>query len=64
MLAQTELPFAFEVDDVNLLQIRPQYTKKEYQNYKKYDGPHFNSELWTVDNNDLLEQLIKSGLEI
>lgn len=63
MLAETELSFTYKVDDINLLQVRPQYTNKNYQDFKKYDGPHFNSELWVKDNIDHLVHLIKSGLE-
>ena len=33
MLAKTELDFTYEVPDINLLQIRPQYTNKTYQNW-------------------------------
>lgn len=62
MLAETELPFTYEVDGINLLQVRPQYTNKDYQDFKKYDGPHFNSKLWVQDNIDHLVHLIKSGL--
>ena len=62
MLADTELPFTHQVDGINLLQIRPQYTKKIYQNFKKYDGPCFNSQLWVKDNVDHLVSLIKSGI--
>ena len=36
MLAKTELDFTYEVPDINLLQIRPQYTNKTYQDWNKY----------------------------
>ena len=62
MLAETELPFTFKVDDINLLQIRPQYTKKSYQKFDKYSGPHFNSALWVKDNVSDLSKLIIKGL--
>lgn len=62
MLAKTELPFAYEVDGVNLLQIRPQYTNKSYQDFKKYNGPHFNSKLWVKDDVEKLKNLILNGL--
>jgi UDP-N-acetylglucosamine 4,6-dehydratase len=63
MLAETELPFTYQVPNINLLQIRPQYTKKSYQDFNKYDGPHFNSELWVKkDINELIE-LINKGLK-
>lgn len=63
MLAQTELPFTYEVEGINLLQIRPQYTDKTYQNFKKYDGPHFNSALWVKSDTKGILNLIKKGLE-
>ena len=63
MLAETELPFTYKVDDINLLQIRPQYTNKDYQDFKKYDGPHFNSKLWVKDDIIHLVDLIKIGLQ-
>lgn len=63
MLAETELPFTYQVPDINLLQIRPQYTKKTYQDFEKYNGPHFNSGLWVKDNINELVILINKGLE-
>ena len=63
MLAKTELDFTFEVPDQNLLQIRPQYTKKDYQNWQKYEGPEFNSALWVKDNIQELAELIKKGIK-
>ena len=63
MLAETELPFTYEVPGINLLQIRPQYTRREYQtNFSKYTGPHFNSELWVKDDIEEVVGLIKKGL--
>jgi UDP-N-acetylglucosamine 4,6-dehydratase len=62
MLAKTELPYTFKVTDVNLLQIRPQYTHKTYQNFKKYTGPEFNSKLWVKDDITDLKILIANGL--
>ena len=62
MLAETELPFTYQVPDINLLQIRPQYTNKTYQDWDKYNGPHFNSELWVKEDIDELEELINKGL--
>jgi len=62
MLADTELPFTYQVDGINLLQIRPQYTKKTYQNFEKYDGPCFNSKLWVKNNVNHLVNLIESGV--
>lgn len=63
MLSETELPFTFKVPNINLLQIRPQYTKKSYQNFEKYNGPHFNSELWVKDDIGKLVELINRGLK-
>lgn len=63
MLAKTELPFTYQVPNINLLQIRPQYTKKTYQDFKKYDGPYFNSELWVKEDINGLIELINKGLE-
>jgi len=63
MLAETELPFTYEVSDINLLQIRPQYTHKTYQNFKKYNGPHFNSSLWVKHDIDDIINLINNGLQ-
>lgn len=62
MLAITELPFTYKVPDVNLLQIRPQYTNKTYQEWKKYDGREFNSSLYLTDNIESLVQLINRGI--
>lgn len=61
MLAVTELPFTYTVPDINLLQIRPQYTNKVYQNWSKYDGREFNSSLYLSKNIDELIELIKRG---
>ena len=65
MLAETELNFTYQVTGINLLQIRPQYTRRTYSDsrFKKYNGPHFNSELWVQDNIDSLVDLIKRGLK-
>lgn len=63
MLAETELPFTYQVPDINLLQIRPQYTKKSFQNFIKYNGPHFNSALWVKEDISELVKLINKGLE-
>ena len=62
MLAKTELPFTYQVPNINLLQIRPQYSNKTYQDWDKYDGPHFNSELWVKEDINELVELIKKGL--
>jgi UDP-N-acetylglucosamine 4,6-dehydratase len=63
MLAETELPFTYQVPNINLLQIRPQYTKKVYQDWDKYNGPHFNSELWVKKDINELINLINRGLK-
>jgi UDP-N-acetylglucosamine 4,6-dehydratase len=62
MLAKTELDFTYQVPGINLLQIRPQYTKKKYQDFEKYNGPEFNSELWVKEDIKELTELIKKGL--
>lgn len=63
MLAETELPFTYQVPNINLLQIRPQYTHKIHQDFKKYDGPHFNSSLWVKEDISELVELINKGLK-
>ena len=63
MLAKTELDFTYEVPEINLLQIRPQYTNKTYQNWKKYNGPEFNSSLWVKEDIEELKILIEKGLK-
>ena len=63
MLAETELSFTYQVPNINLLQIRPQYTNKTYQDWDKYNGPHFNSELWVKEDIDELVELINKGLK-
>jgi UDP-N-acetylglucosamine 4,6-dehydratase len=62
MLAKTELNFTYEVPGINLLQIRPQYTNKTYQDFSKYTGPEFNSELWVKQDINELVLLIEKGL--
>ena len=63
MLAKTELDFTYEVPNINLLQIRPQYTNKTHQNWKKYDGPEFNSALWVKEDINEVVELINMGLK-
>ena len=63
MLAKTELDFTYEVPDINLLQIRPQYTNKTYQNWEKYNGPEFNSALWVKEDVKEVVKLINKGLK-
>ena len=63
MLAKTELPFTYEVEGTNLLQVRPQYTSKNYQEFKKYNGQEFNSSLWVQHDKEKLIHLINKGLD-
>lgn len=64
MLAETELPFTYDVEGINLLCVRPQYTKRSYNNmWKKYNGPHFNSSLWIKESTGELTELIQKGLK-
>jgi UDP-N-acetylglucosamine 4,6-dehydratase len=59
MLAETELPFTYEVDD-NLMVVIPQYTRKQHSYKNKYDGLHYNSSLHLNSNvDDLLDIVIK-----
>jgi UDP-N-acetylglucosamine 4,6-dehydratase len=62
MLAKTELPYTYCVPNMNLLQIRPQYTHKVYQDWELYDGPEFNSALYVSEDIDKLATLINEGL--
>ena len=61
MLAETELPFTYEVDE-RLLVVKPQYTRKVHSYKDKYNGPHFNSALHLNKDPKQLLQLIKKGL--
>ena len=63
MLAETELPFTYQVPEINLLQVRPQYTNKTHQPFDKYHGPHFSSALWVKENQETLINLIQKGLK-
>tara|TARA_Y100001963_G_scaffold20267_2_gene25826 strand:+ start:3343 stop:4320 length:978 start_codon:yes stop_codon:yes gene_type:complete len=63
MLAKTELPYTYCVPNMNLLQIRPQYTHKVYQDWELYDGPEFNSALYVSEDIDKLATLINEGLK-
>ena len=62
MLAKTELDFTYQVPEINLLQIRPQYTNKTHQDFEKYNGPEFNSDLWVKKDIRELIELIEKGL--
>lgn len=63
MLAPTELDFTYQVPNINLLQIRPQYTNRTHQDFEKYNGPHFNSALWVKEDIGDLVELINEGLK-
>ena len=64
MLEKTELPRTYKVPGVNLLQVRPcNIDNDEYQDFEKYNGPHFNSELWVKDEHESLVSLINQGLK-
>ena len=63
MLERTELPRTYKIPGINLLQVRPCNATKDYQDFPKYDGPHFNSELWVKDDEASLVELIQTGLK-
>ena len=63
MLAKTELPYAHQVTDKNLLSIRPQYTRREHTELASYKGPEFNSALHCSQNIENLVTLIRRGLQ-
>ena len=64
MLEKTELPRTYKVPGINLLQVRPcNVNNNNYQDFSKYDGPHFNSELWVKDDKESLVKLIEKGLK-
>ena len=64
MLEKTELPRTYKVPGINLLQVRPcNVDNSVYQEFPKYDGPHFNSELWVKNDKESLVKLIKKGLK-
>ena len=64
MLEKTELPRTYKVPGANLLQVRPcNIDNDEYQDFEKYNGPHFNSELWVKDEHESLVSLINQGLK-
>jgi FlaA1/EpsC-like NDP-sugar epimerase len=62
MLAETELPFTYEVND-KLLVVLPQYTRKNHDYKTKYSGPHFNTALHLNDDCNFLADLIRKGLQ-
>ena len=62
MLAITELPFTYKVTGMNLLCVRPQYTRRSHNNiWAPYSGPEFNSSLHVSSNSGELSNLIKRG---
>jgi len=62
MLAETELPFTYKVAGVNLLCVKPQYTKRVHTaQWEKYTGCHFNSSLHVSGDVESLCLLIKRG---
>ena len=61
MLAETELPFTYEVDN-KLMVVKPQYTKRKHSYDKKYKGLHYNSSLHLSDDVDKLVKLIDRGM--
>ena len=63
MLAATELPFTYKVPGINLLSVRPQYTKRLFRaDWEDYDGPEFISALQMSDDVEELVGLIERGL--
>ena len=62
MLAETELPFTYEVND-QLMVVLPQYTRRQHQHGPKYTGLHYNSSLHLDDDVDHLETLIRRGIK-
>ena len=64
MLGESELPFTYEIktDNIDLLQVRPQYTNRKFTDRNSYKGPHFNSSLHVSDNVEELSKLIHTGL--
>lgn len=62
MLAETELPFTYKVDDINLLCVRPQYTNRKHNTkWQQYTGPHFNSSLHVSSDVPELVSLVNRG---
>ena len=63
MLAKTELPFTYEVDE-DLLVVIPQYTNKAHSYDERYEGKEFNSLLHLDYDVENLKEIIKEGIEI
>ena len=64
MLDDTESMLSYEVSDTNLIHIRPQYSKKVFneQKYTKYTGPVYISSNFISEDIDELVTLIKRGI--
>lgn len=63
MLAKTELPFTYEVDET-LMVVTPQYTNKEHTYDKRYEGLEYNSSLHLDNNVSSLRKIIEVGVGI
>ena len=63
MLAKTELPFTYEVDET-LMVVKPQYTNKEHTYDKRYEGLEYNSSLHLDNNVSSLRKIIEVGVGI
>ena len=62
MLSTTELPYSYEVGDANLICVRPQYSKRKFNNkWLKYEGTEFNSALHVNNEVEDLVSLIQRG---
>ena len=62
MLCKTELRFSYKVPDINLIQVRPQYSNRDYKDWPKYEGDELNSSLHVNKDEGQLYDLIKKGL--
>jgi len=64
MLDETEINLSYEVTGTNLVCIKPQYTKKDWDsvNYNKYTGPVYISSNFISDDIDELVKLINRGI--
>jgi|TARA_R110001599_G_scaffold235571_2_gene434765 FlaA1/EpsC-like NDP-sugar epimerase len=63
MLAKTELPFTYEVDET-LMVVTPQYTNKEHTYNKRYEGLEYNSSLHLDNDVSSLRKIIEVGVGI
>ena len=62
MPCKTELRFSYKVPDINLIQVRPQYSNRDYKDWPKYEGDELNSSLHVNKDEGQLYELIKKGL--